>query len=153
MLRLLPGQDAIPQAPVAEGEGHPLFSPHRRAFQVLVVDDDAAKRYALSRALRAAGFQVLEAAHGSDALAAVSDCAAAVLDVYLPDMDGFVLCRAIRHGHPLLPIVQVSSVLVEEPYRQAGREAGANAYLTEPDMGDLVRTLDGLLLASHGEIQ
>lgn len=153
MLRLLPEQDAIPQPPGEDGEGHPLFSAHRRAFPVLVVDDDPAKRYALSRALRAAGFPVVEAAHGSDALAAVADCAAAVLDVYLPDMDGFVLCQAMRHAHPTLPIVQVSSVLVEEPYRQAGRDAGANAYLTEPEMGELVRTLDDLLQAKGGGIQ
>lgn len=150
MLRLLPERDDPPLPTSPDGEGHPLFSPSRRAFQVLVVDDDAAKRYALSRALRVAGFLVTEAAHGADALTAVAGCAAAVLDVYLPDMDGFALCRQMRQTHPALAIVQVSSVLVEEPYRQAGREAGADAYLSEPEMGELVRTLDGLLQARGG---
>lgn len=144
MLRLLPERPPLANPSAGEPETHPLFSPHRRVFSVLVVDDDAAKRYALGRALRAAGFQVIEAAHAAEALA-VAAWSAAVLDVYLPDMDGFALCRRMRQTHPRRPIVQVSSVLVEPPYQQAGREAGADAYLSEPDMGELVRTLDALL--------
>jgi len=151
-LRLLPDGDPNAKPPPGDPGEHPLFSPHRRALTVLVVDDNAGKRYALSRALRAAGFQVIEAAHAADALAATA-WSAAVLDVHLPDMDGFDLCGRMRRAHPNLPIVQVSSVLVEEPYRQAGRAAGADAYLTAPEMDELVRTLDALLQRPGGQVQ
>lgn len=112
---------------------------------MLVVDDDPAKRYAVSRSLRAAGFRVTDVADAAAALASAGQCSAAVLDVYLQDMDGFELCRQLRQQSPAMPIVQVSSVLVEEEYRQRGRDAGADAYLAEPEMGELVRTLDALL--------
>lgn len=153
MLRLLP-DDAKPPIPAPAPAGAtPLFALQRREFLVLVVDDDAAKRYVMSRGLRAAGFRVVEAAGATEALALQAGCAAAVLDVYLPDMNGFDLCRRVRAARPTLPIVQVSSVMVEEPYRQAGHAAGANAYLTEPGVDELVRTLDGLLQSGGGAIQ
>lgn len=140
-----PDSSGRPPPPDDGVEPHELFSAHRASLRVLVVDDDSAKRYALSRSLRAAGFQVMEAAHGSGALALIGDCSAAVLDVYLPDIDGFELCRRLRQQRPAMPIVQVSSVLVEEPYRDKGRDAGADAYLAGPEMEELVRTLDALL--------
>ncbi|MCG2594374.1 response regulator [Ramlibacter sp. XY19] len=151
LLYLLPDRASAADPPAGAGD-HPLFSAQRRNFTVLVVDDNASKRYAISRGLQAAGFLVVEAAHAADALATPA-CSAAVLDVYLPDMDGFALCERMRRAHPALPIVQVSSVLVEEPYRKAGRAAGADAYLTEPDLAELVGTLDALLQRPERKLQ
>ena len=69
-----------------------------RAHTVLVVDDNPATRYSTSRVLRAAGFRSLEAASGQRGAGAgrrgVSDLM--VLDVHLPDIDGFEVCRRLR---------------------------------------------------------
>ena len=66
--------------------------------RILIVDDDDAGRYAKSRILRQAGFGVLEAAGGGDALALVESEAPdlILLDVRLPDMSGTEVCRRIN---------------------------------------------------------
>jgi CheY-like chemotaxis protein len=122
-----------------------LHSRARTVFSVLVVDDEPAKRYAMARALSAAGYRIVEAGSAAEALASFDRHAAVVLDVYLPDMFGFDVCRHMRAARPALPIVQVSSVLVDERYRREGEAAGASAYLADPTAADLVRVLDDLL--------
>lgn len=144
--RFLPGEGAGPPwLGSADWQPDRLYSPARRAYSVLVVDDHAVKCYAIARALRAAGYSVGEASSGQEAWHAFFAYAALVLDVHLPDIDGFALCREIRERAPQLPIVQVSSVLVEPEYQRAGREAGASAYLPDPELHALVTTLDRLL--------
>ncbi|MBA2960554.1 response regulator [Ramlibacter sp. CGMCC 1.13660] len=143
---LFSGGDAGPEGTgPTDWEPQHLFSPARGRYTVLVVDDQAAKRYAIARALRAAGYAVDEAPSGAAALQAFGHHAAVVLDVYLPDLDGFAVCRALRLRAPALPIVQVSSVLVDAQYQQAGRAAGASAYLADPELTALVATVDQLL--------
>jgi CheY-like chemotaxis protein len=119
-------------------------------FSVLVVDDHAANRYAVSRALRAAGFKTVEAAGGAEALELAHFVSAVVLDVHLPDVHGLEVCRLLR-SHPStakLPIVHVSAVYVSEADRLAGEAAGADAYLTTPVPPEtLVRTLSDLIAA------
>jgi DNA-binding response OmpR family regulator len=100
--------------------------------RILVVDDSEAKRYELARTLTAAGYDVVEADSGSDALTALDGVSLVVLDVHLPDMHGFEVCRAVRKALPTVPIIHVSSVYVDPPYQTAGRWAGANAYLVQP---------------------
>ena len=69
----------------------------RSVHTVLVVDDNPATRYATGRVIRAAGFQTAEAGSGAEALDLIArGVSAAVLDVHLPDIDGFELCRRIR---------------------------------------------------------
>jgi DNA-binding response OmpR family regulator len=129
------------------GESHP--APARQRYRVLVVDDHDAGRYALARALAAAGFLTLEAAGGAEALALLEASArisAVVLDVHLPDLHGFEVCRAIRKQAPTMPVVHVSAVYVDPPYRIAGNLAGANEYLVGPvDPDELAALLDRLL--------
>jgi len=63
---------------------------------ILHVDDNEAGRYALSRVLRNAGFNVLEAASGAEALAQMANRPdLVILDVNLPDMSGLEVCRRI----------------------------------------------------------
>jgi CheY-like chemotaxis protein len=70
---------------------------HAPAATLLVVDDTPASRYATSRVLRGAGFTVLEAASGQEALTlAQQGPDLVVLDVNLPDIDGFEVCRRLR---------------------------------------------------------
>jgi CheY-like chemotaxis protein len=115
---------------------------------VLVVDDILTTRYATSRGLRAAGFKVVEAAGGAEALERTAGVAAVVLDVHLPDIDGFEVCRLLRAapGTQTLPVVHVSSVFVSNEHRLRSVESGANAYLVAPVVhSDLADMMDRLL--------
>jgi CheY-like chemotaxis protein len=103
-----------------------------RRRTVLVVDDDDAKRYSLSRVLVLGGYEAREADCGYDALERLDGVSAVVLDVHLPDLHGFEVCALIRQRHPAMPIIHVSSVFVEAPYPLAGQFAGANHYLVPP---------------------
>lgn len=116
---------------------------------ILVVDDNDASRYATTRVLRAAGFQTAEAANGGDALAAATDAVSlVVLDVNLPDMDGFQVCRELRARRETadLPVVYLSATFTNNADMAQGMRAGADSYLTHPaDPVALVATVRTLL--------
>ena len=107
----------------------------RSQHEVLVVDDDPASRYATVRLLRHAGFRVREAANGVDALAMADEgVSAAVLDVHLPDIDGFELSRRLRSRPQTsrVPVLHLSAAFVTDEDKVRGLDAGADAYLTHP---------------------
>lgn len=121
----------------------------RSQHSVLVVDDNQASRYALSRNLRAAGFNIVEAAAGAEALELGEFVSAVVLDVHLPDLIGFEVCRLLRDKAPTadLPIVYISAMYVTEADQQHGMDTGANAYMVSPvDPETLLATLDQLIV-------
>jgi CheY-like chemotaxis protein len=102
--------------------------------QLLLVDDDEAGRYVLATWLRRAGHTVVEAATGREALAKVDAAELVLLDVNLPDMTGYEVCRLIK-GDPrtaAIPVVQVSATAITVADRAQGLTQGADAYLTEP---------------------
>ena len=120
----------------------------RSNHSVLVVDDNEPARYAVSRALRAAGFQTVEARSGAQALELADYVSAVVLDVHLPDLLGFEVCRLLRSrpGTAALPVVYVSALYVSEASQEQGMEVGGNAYLVAPvDPDALLATLDQLI--------
>lgn len=127
-----------------------MFSAARTAYSVLVVDDDRAKRDALAHSLSAAGYRVTEAFSGAEALERYASHAAVVLDVHLPDVLGFDVCRVIKASMPGIIVVQVSSVFVDDQFRQAGFDAGADAYLADPAAAPLLEVLDRLLRCDSG---
>lgn len=103
--------------------------------RVLVVDDMEAHRYIVSSWLRRAGYEVLEAATGAEALDRVApDLHAVVLDVNLPDMSGFDVCKKIKQAAftGAVPVVHLSSTAVDPSSRARGLDSGADAYLVEP---------------------
>lgn len=120
---------------------------------VLNVNDHAAARYVLTRTLQRAGFEVLDAESGAAALASLQHLPDLVLlDVHLPDVHGFELCRQMRERvQPRwLPIIHLSSIFVENSHVQEGLESGADAYLVQPvDPAVLVATLHTFLRASR----
>lgn len=127
----------------------------RSAHTVLVVDDHAATRYATGRFLRAAGFLTAEASSGAEALERIAQgVSAVVLDVHLPDIDGFEVCRVLR-GKPettTLPVVHLSAEFVKNEDKVAGLNAGADAYLVHPmEPAVLVATLQALIRARTAE--
>jgi CheY-like chemotaxis protein len=120
----------------------------RSQHSVLVVDDNAASRYATARSLRAAGFNIVEAAAGAEALELGEFVSAVVLDVHLPDLIGFEVCRLLRSKATTahLPVVYVSAMYISEADQQHGIAAGGNAYLVSPiDPEALLATLDQLI--------
>jgi PAS domain S-box-containing protein len=124
---------------------------------ILYVDDTEAQRYAVSRVLRRAGFEVREAASGSQALqmsALGPDLV--VLDVKLPDINGFEVCKRIKENPVTAhtPVLQVSATWVSTQARVAGLEGGADAYLVQPvDPEELVATIRALLRIRRAEEQ
>jgi PAS domain S-box-containing protein len=118
---------------------------------VLVVDDSPAGRYSLSRSIRAGGFATIECSGGSEALLhAKAGAAAVVLDVHLPDLHGFEVCRLLRSDPATanLPIIHVSAVRVGSEDRLQGLAAGADAYYVSPvEPKVLIATLEALIRA------
>ena len=89
-----------------------------RDLRVLVVDDDAIVRYVLAEELRDAGADVVEAADGPAALAALADGQPfdiMTTDVRMPMMDGWTLAEQARERYPELPILYVSGWSEIEP--------------------------------------
>lgn len=102
---------------------------------VLLVEDEPDSAELMSHILEVDGFQVLLARTGVEALARVQSNPVdlAFLDVMLPGIDGYELCRRLRADPPTadLPIAFVSAKTRDED-RRAGLEAGADVYLAKP---------------------
>jgi two-component sensor histidine kinase len=107
---------------------------HNSEGKILVVDDNASKRYVTVRMLRAAGFETSEAINGHQALEMAGDADAVVLDVNLPDIDGYEVCRRLRARETTshLPVIHLSATFVEDSDRVHGLNVGADGYLTHP---------------------
>ncbi|RZT42191.1 hybrid sensor histidine kinase/response regulator [Cupriavidus agavae] len=133
----------------------PGLLPNGEPPLVLVVDDNPVTRYATVRVLGGAGFRTVEAESGQEALQrADTSVSAVVLDVNLPDLDGFQVCRALR-GRPetaTVPVVHLSATYVADYDKVRGLDAGASAYLIHPaEPAVLVATISSLLRASAAE--
>src|ERR1700761_6104899 len=114
--------------------------------RILYVDDTVEQRYAMRRILETAGFRVVEAGTGKEALAQLSSSLAlAVIDVRLPDVGGYDLSRQIKASHPHLPILQVSASFSDPELRASGLSGGADAYIAQPvhpaELTSLVRRM------------
>ncbi|MBX9599755.1 MAG: response regulator [Bryobacteraceae bacterium] len=123
--------------------------------RILCIDDDEAKRYAISRFLRREGFAVIEGGTGSEALELARNRPdLIILDVNLPDINGFEVCARIRQdpATSTIPILHLSASFVEVRDKVKGLESGADAYLverTEPE--ELIATVRALLRMKRAE--
>ena len=102
---------------------------------ILVVDDSEVVRKLVQYQLSDAGYTVLMAADGATGLKMVKDNKPdlVILDVQMPEMDGYEACRRLRqiHGLSHTPVIMVTS-LSNIASMQAGFEAGADDYITKP---------------------
>ncbi len=103
--------------------------------EILVVDDYASQREALADALAATGYRVRTAEDGAGAIALVEEQAPdlILLDIRLPDLDGYEVCRRLREGGRLddIPVIFISG-LNEADSLVKGFQVGAVDYVTKP---------------------
>jgi len=102
---------------------------------ILIVDDSETVRQVLQLALGNAGYQVVEAEDGFDALVKLSGAQIDMLitDLNMPNMDGLELIKKVREEgkHRFTPIVMLTTESSEEK-KKAGREAGASGWIVKP---------------------
>ena len=100
---------------------------------ILMVDDEAAIADLVEVYLKNEGYTVHKFDNGADALACVrrQHLDLAILDVMLPDLDGFTLCQRIREAGHLFPILMLTA-RVEDMDKIMGLTLGADDYITKP---------------------
>src|SRR5262245_28071332 len=122
---------------------------------VLVVDDRESSRYAVSRILQKAGFTVREGSTGAEALRlAAGRPDLVILDVNLPDLSGYEVCRQLKSAPETasIPVLHLSATFVGSEARSEGLEGGADGYLTYPlEPRELVATIEALLRVRQAE--
>ena len=103
------------------------------AASILVIDDDRLTRWSVSTLLGRAGYHVHEAATGKDGFAAIEEVGPnlVLLDIELPDMDGFAVLAMVRERHPDLPVLMMTADATAETARKALR-LGAQGHLDKP---------------------
>jgi two-component system, OmpR family, response regulator MtrA len=99
---------------------------------LLFIEDDDAIRLALSMALEDEGYEVRQAPNGADGLESFRRAAPdlVLLDLRLPDMSGFDVCRSLR-SESIVPIIMITAQ-TDTHDMVAGLEAGADDYVTKP---------------------
>jgi two-component system, OmpR family, response regulator len=102
-------------------------------MKILVVEDDPEMGMLLERGLTAEGYELTRVNNGVDALIAVrkTEFAAAAIDVMLPGMSGFEICRHVREANNRMPILLLTARNAVED-RVRGLDSGADDYLTKP---------------------
>jgi signal transduction histidine kinase len=123
-------------------------NPRARAT-VLNVNDRMASRYLVTQMLRTSGFDVTEAPDGTSGLALAREAPdAIVLDVNLPDLSGYEVCRLLKAAPETqsIPVLLTSAARTASEHRVEGLEAGADAYLVQPfESSELSATVRALL--------
>lgn len=125
---------------------------------MVVVNDDAAARYLLSRILRSVGWRVEEAATAHEGLKLVKSCApeVVVLDVKLPDLIGYEVCRQLKKDPATASVlvIQTSATFVTSEGKARGLDSGADAYLAQPfESVELIAMVRSLLRLRSSEMQ
>ncbi|MGQ9653967.1 MAG: response regulator [Thermodesulfobacteriota bacterium] len=105
------------------------------AKRILIVDDDELVLIALKELLKPQGYEVQTITSGAEALKMLDKDGfdLLILDIMMPEMDGFELCRRIRQREPYkdTPVVFLTAKSRDED-RAQGLEAGANLFLSKP---------------------
>ncbi|MDO9003069.1 MAG: response regulator [Aquabacterium sp.] len=105
------------------------------AKTILIVDDSSSLRVVVSIALKSAGYDVIEACDGKDALTKLTGQKIHMIisDVNMPNMDGISLVKAIKQlaAYKFTPIIMLTTESQDEKKKQ-GQEAGAKAWVLKP---------------------
>ena len=114
--------------------------------RVLAVDDTPANLRLIEAVLLPEGYDIVRAVNGTEALAAAGDVDLVLLDVHLPDIDGFEVCARLRRdpSTAALPIVMVTASATTQ--RISGLQSGADDFVAKPfDAQELVARVRSLL--------
>jgi PAS domain S-box-containing protein len=135
-----------------------FFAIHAMAHQrILVVDDVADVRTLTSLVLTQAGFDVTEAGTGGEALTRAAEGPdLVILDVHLPDMDGYEVCARLKADPSTasIPVLHLSAAFRASRHRVKGLDGGADAYLTHPvEPDELLATVKALLRIRQAEAE
>lgn len=130
--------------------------PKQQPIRILHVDDDEANRYVHTRMLQRAGFNVTEAITGTQALQLTAELQPdlIVLDVKLPDIHGFEVCRKIKAdpNTSSIPVLHLSASFIQMEDKAEALEGGADGYLTQPvESRELIATVNALLRMRQAE--
>ena len=121
--------------------------------KVLVLEDESSIRSFIVINLRRAGYEVIEAESGEEALEKLkvnSDTRVALLDVMLPGIDGFEVCRRIRATNSRIGIIMLTA-RSQEMDKVTGLMTGADDYVTKPfSPAELTARVDALMRRSGG---
>lgn len=114
--------------------------------KILIADDDPHIRELVRALLRNSGFEAVEAADGRDALVKMDEnVALAIVDVMMPNKDGYELTAALRKYYENIPVLMLTAK-ADLPSKAKGFELGADDYLTKPFEGDeLIMRVKALL--------
>ena len=122
--------------------------------KVLVLEDEANIRSFVVINLKRAGYEAIEAETGEEALAQLKrnpDIKVALLDIMLPDMDGFEVCRRIRAGDNNIGIIMLTA-RTQEMDKVTGLMTGADDYVTKPfSPAELTARIDALYRRIGGD--
>ena len=122
---------------------------------ILLVDDREENRYVLSRMLQQADFRVIEAGTGQEGLNRVTENPDLILlDVKLPDMLGYEVCRRIKANPATagIPVLHLSATFITSESKVQALDSGADAYLTQPvEPTVLIATVRSLLRLKNAE--
>ena len=124
-------------------------------MNILIVDDKPANLMALRKILAKPGLNIIEASSGNEALALVleHDFALILLDVQMPDMDGFETAEIMRGNDETknIPIIFVTAISKEQKYIFEGYDKGAVDYLFKPLDPDILQSKVNIFLELHGQ--
>ena len=123
--------------------------------KVLVLEDESSIRGFIVINLRRAGYEVIEAESGEEALEKLAehrDVRVALLDIMLPDMDGFEVCRRIRASNSKIGVIMLTA-RTQEMDKITGFMTGADDYVTKPfSPMELTARIDALYRRIGGEM-
>lgn len=130
--------------------------PDRPQVIILHIDDNEANRYVVTRMLQNAGFDVKQAATGETGvqIALEQQPDLIVLDVQLPDINGFEVCRRLKASPAtaFIPVLHLSASFVKSEDKVQGLDSGADGYLAQPvEPIELVATVNALLRTRQAE--
>jgi DNA-binding response OmpR family regulator len=124
--------------------------------KILVLEDETSIRSFVVVNLKRAGYEAIEAGTGAEAfeqLKANPDIKVAILDIMLPDMDGFEVCRKVRAADPHIGIIMLTA-RTQEMDKVTGLMTGADDYVTKPfSLAELLARVDALYRRTGGTEQ
>ncbi|HEX6466069.1 MAG TPA: response regulator [Terriglobales bacterium] len=123
-----------------------------RPATILAVDDNEMHLYAVKRILSHAGFTVAEASNGTQALDRVREKPdLIILDVNLPDGNGFEICKSLKQNPETagIPVVFLSSTFDQAWGKQWAQHLGAQEFLAHPILADQLTAIVNGVLSRH----